>query len=209
LVVATHGRGIWILELAPLRQTTKTVAAADANLFKPAPTYLWNMRLSTGTYGHRRFSGENPSSDAVVYYSLKKKAEKTSLKIVDIDGKTVRELTAPKDAGLHRITWDRTRPVNPIAGAVTALAGGQRGQAGGGAGAGGGGRGRVGRGRFVEPGAYRVVLTVDGKEYASSLKIEPDPETPIAPAALDERMELLERMERGDNDAEEDGDGIR
>jgi photosystem II stability/assembly factor-like uncharacterized protein len=210
LVVATHGRGIWIMELAPLRQTTKAVAAAETTLFKPASAYLWNVRLSGSNYGHRRFNGENPASEAVIYYSLRRKAEKTSLKILDIEGKTVRELTAPKDAGLNRVTWDRRRAVNPVAGMVSTLAGPQRGQAaagrGGGGAGGGGGRGRGGRPTFVEPGVYRVVLNVDGKEYASSLKIEPDPDTPIEPAALDERMEAIEKMEgnREEKDGEDD-----
>jgi photosystem II stability/assembly factor-like uncharacterized protein len=192
LVVATHGRGIWIMELAPLRQTTKAVATADVTLFKPAAAQLWNVRLAGSQYGHRRFNGENPASEAVINIALRKKAEKVSLKILDVEGKTVRELTVPKEAGLHRVTWDRRRAANPVAGVVGALAGGpQRGQ---------GGAGRAGRGRgqfgsFVEPGDFRVLLAVDGKDYSSVLRIEPDPDQPITAAALDELMERIEAIE--------------
>ncbi len=36
LIVATHGRGFWILDdITPLRQLNQTVAASDAFLFKP------------------------------------------------------------------------------------------------------------------------------------------------------------------------------
>jgi hypothetical protein len=49
------------------------------------------------------------------------------------------------------------------------------------------------------------LLTVDGKEYSSSLRIEPDPDTPIEPAALDERMEALERMEGNHEEEKEEG----
>jgi photosystem II stability/assembly factor-like uncharacterized protein/tetratricopeptide (TPR) repeat protein len=201
LVVATHGRGIWILELAPLRQTTKAVANADATLFKPADAYLWNVQLSGSNYGHRRFEGQNPASEAVIYFALKKAAAKTSLKIVDVEGKTVREIATPKEPGLHRITWDRRRAVNPIAGAISQIGGGQRGQ-------GGRGGGRGARSLLVEPGSYRVVLTVDGKEYASTVKVEADPESPISPAALDERMEQIEKMERGESDDDDGGAAI-
>ena len=210
LVVATHGRGIWIMELAPLRQTTKAVAADDVHLFKPAAAHLWNVRLSGSPYGHRRFNGENPASEAVIYYALRRKADKISLKVLDVEGKVVRELTAPKEAGLQRVTWDRTRPFNPVGGLMGALGGPPRGQGGagaaGGGGGGGGGRGRGGRGRYVDTGVYRVLLTVDGKDYSSSLRLDPDPETPIEPAALDERMDLLEKIEGHHDDDEDEGE---
>ena len=37
LIVATHGRGFWVIDdISPLRQINDEVAAADAYLFKPA-----------------------------------------------------------------------------------------------------------------------------------------------------------------------------
>ena len=37
LIVATHGRGFWVIDdISPLRQINDTVRAADAYLFKPA-----------------------------------------------------------------------------------------------------------------------------------------------------------------------------
>ena len=63
-----------------------------------------------------------------------------------------------------------------------------------GGGATGGGRGPsgFGGGGSVGPGMYRVVLDVDGREYAQSIKIEADPVIPNAIAA--EEMEMPERL---------------
>ena len=41
---------------------------------------------------------------------LGKKAEKVSLVIKDVTGRTVRELQPGTDAGYHRVTWDSTWP---------------------------------------------------------------------------------------------------
>ncbi len=80
-----------------------------------------------------------------------------SLKIVDYTGKTVRELPAKGDTGLHRVSWD--------------LASG-----GGGPNRGRGQNPQRGRGQnAAPPGMYRVVLTVDGKEHTQGLRVENDP----------------------------------
>ncbi|HVJ80979.1 MAG TPA: PDZ domain-containing protein, partial [Planctomycetia bacterium] len=109
IVAATHGRGMWIAEVSPVRQATPKILAEGAYLFKPAPAVLWNPRLGTQIYGTRRPTGENPISDAVFYFSLRSKVNGATLKVLDADGKSVREITAPKEPGLHRVTWDRRR----------------------------------------------------------------------------------------------------
>ena len=58
LVVATHGRGFWIIDdLGPLRQLAQGVADDDANiLFKPRDTTRW---LRYGGFGHAPIEGRN------------------------------------------------------------------------------------------------------------------------------------------------------
>jgi hypothetical protein len=68
----------------------------------------------------------------------------------------VREITAPKDAGLNRVQWNLRG--SPAAG------GGQRGGSG----------GRGGGGATLEPGSYLVKLTVGGKDYTTRVVIEAD-----------------------------------
>jgi photosystem II stability/assembly factor-like uncharacterized protein len=78
--------------------------------------------------------------------------------------------------------------------------GGPRGGGEGRRGSGGGGR-RFGGLATVGPGEYRVVLSVDGKEYAQNLRVEPDPV--VADAVMAEDQPILqdeeeeEEQERG------------
>jgi photosystem II stability/assembly factor-like uncharacterized protein len=172
VVIATHGRSLWVCDVSALRQITPEARKADAFLFKPTSAIRWRTEANHGRTG-RRFVGENPSPGAMVYYSLAKKAEKIALKVVDVEGKTVRELEVSGSPGLHKVNWN-------LATSAPRQPGGQpggRGQGGpGGRGPGGlgGGRGGFG-GRPVPSGTYKIVLTVDGKELVQSLRVEGDP----------------------------------
>ena len=108
MVAATHGRSLWILDITPLRQMTADVLKAPVHLFKPIAAVRWQMEPAHGRT-NRRFVGENPPPGAEIYYLLQKKAEKIALKVVDFEGKTVRDLAASADPGLHRIVWDLAR----------------------------------------------------------------------------------------------------
>jgi hypothetical protein len=120
----------------------------------------------------RKFVGTNPPFGAQLYYSLGKPAQKVSLKVVDYAGQTVRELPSQTKPGLHRVVWDLSRAsARPLVGllsgelppeAVFAFAGG-------------GGRGGGVLSQPAQPGVYRVVLNVDGKEFTQPLRVESDP----------------------------------
>jgi photosystem II stability/assembly factor-like uncharacterized protein len=205
MVAATHGRSLWILDVSALRQMTPEVLASAAHLYKPTAAVRWTREpRHAGT--NRRFVGKNPDPGTAFYYSLAKKADKVSLQVVDIDGKTVRELTVSGDPGLHRVGWDLSR----------GTAGGGRGGRGGGRGGRGGGAAGgkptkppagegteqseqpTGRGfgggffgaRLVSPGTYRLVLTVDGSKepLTQTVRVEADPDTPAGQLAEEGRQ---------------------
>ncbi len=44
LVIGTHGRGIWIMDIAPLEQLAESVWKADAHLFDVKPAYFWRLQ---------------------------------------------------------------------------------------------------------------------------------------------------------------------
>ena len=73
LIVATHGRGFWVLDdITPLRQITDKVAQSEAYLFRPADA----IRMHPGTdYGspmpHDEALAENPPVGAMIDYFLK------------------------------------------------------------------------------------------------------------------------------------------
>ncbi len=172
IVAATHGRSVWVLDVTPLRQMTAEALKAKAFLYQPNTAVRWRSdpsRSSAYGNGSKRFMGQNAPAGAQIFYSLTTKPEKINLKIVDISGKTVRELQARPSVGLNRITWDLSGSVQGQQGQQEER-GGRRG---------GGGLGAMlgfgPGGPPVPPGVYRVVLTVDAQELAQSVRIENDP----------------------------------
>src|SRR3989442_218362 len=136
MVAATHGRSLWILDITPLRQMSTEVAKAKAHLFEPITATRWRTEPRKGGT-NRRFVGEVPPGGAQIYYSLANKADKVSLSIVDYTGKTVRELRATGDPGLHKVAWALAmaparparagaEPATPAAGTEPGARGGRR-----------------------------------------------------------------------------------
>ena len=188
LIVATHGRGFWVLDdISALRQLGSPVTTSDAVLFKPSDALLLPPGSDEGTPTQKDEPwAENPPVGAIIDYYLNSNATApVTIEIVNASGQTVRryatddqvrvpdpstlvtntiwqrEQTPPRaDAGMHRLVWD-FRPTPP--------AGGRGGRGGGG---GGGGRGAA---PPSPPGNYTVKLTVNGKSYTQPLIVKPDP----------------------------------
>jgi photosystem II stability/assembly factor-like uncharacterized protein len=179
MLLATHGRAIWVLDdLTPFQQWAKA-QSTSAFLFEPAPATAFNQANDQmkSFEGDRLFLGVNPAAGAALTYRLGAAAKDVKLTIKDGSSNTVREISgdAMKDrntAGLHTVAWDlRHTPLSPLRG--------QQGPAGGGGGFGGGGN----NGPFVLPGTYRVTLAVDGKDAnTASVTVTGDPAIQISDA---------------------------
>ncbi|MBS1808271.1 MAG: hypothetical protein JST84_08780 [Acidobacteria bacterium] len=145
-----------------------------------------------------------PQGTAISYQLKSAPSGDVKITISDITGKVVRNLTGTKEVGINRVQWNlRGDPPQRPAGFGGGFGGGgnaptapqtaatpasgsqpagqpaaagaaQPGQAGGrGGGGGGGGRG-LNFGPALEPGAYLVKLTVDGKELTTKVVVEAD-----------------------------------
>ncbi len=141
MLVATHGRALWILDhLEPIQEYTAAKATADAKLYGIPTALEWKSKntINEEFWGHQYFIGENPSFDALISYQVNKALPDLKVRINDGSGKLVRELTAAArqtQPGIQTICWDMR--VEPLAGDEAAAAGGR---------AGGGGRGGRGGG---------------------------------------------------------------
>jgi hypothetical protein len=191
LVAATHGRSIWICDVSALRQLSAESIKAPAKLYAPTAATRFRIEANRSMFSgaDRKFVGTNPFNGATIYYSLAQKADKVELKVFDYAGQLVRQLQTSTETGMYRTTWELTRApsLRPGGGGGRGrggAGGGQQPPAGGGgqppaAGEGGGGGGRPGGfgqfGQAVPPGSYRVVLTVDGKEFSTLLQVVADP----------------------------------
>lgn len=191
LIVATHGRGFWVLDdITPLRQIDDDVSMAEVYLFRPADAINMPAGSENGTPKPRDEPlAENPPFGALLDYYLKSAASgPVILEILDPAGELFRrysseDRTPPVNpdtlnipafwrptpqrlsaaAGMHRWVWD-LRPPPPAGG------GGRGTGAGAGAGIFGGRSGPL-----ALPGKYTVRLTVGGRSYTQRLLVRMDP----------------------------------
>jgi hypothetical protein len=152
MLVATHGRDLWILDhLEPIQEyAAAQTASADAKLFSVPNALLWKAHddFNANFWGHQFFAGENPPSDAVIQFYVKRPVTGLALRITDVAGKTIRDLAVPANRnqpGIQTVCWDfRVDPIPAIDAGGGGAAPGAPGAPGGGA-AGGAGGGRGGR----------------------------------------------------------------
>src|SRR5262249_11010191 len=131
LIVGTHGRSLYVLDLAPLEEATPKVLASAAHLFAVKPVTAFKVKEPEKADGPT-FAAPNPSYGAVIYYYLKSgQPPPVSLAVTDAGGKPVVEMTGAKDAGLHRLVWnlrpagENAAPVEPGEYTVTLKVGGK------------------------------------------------------------------------------------
>ncbi len=114
LVIATHGRGIYIIDdLSPLRLLTPEVAAKDFHFFETGPTYLKLPRSGRPFGGAGNFVGDNPDESASITYYLKKRHTigKMSMAVYGPEGQLIKELPGGKSAGINIVTLPTRLPM--------------------------------------------------------------------------------------------------
>jgi hypothetical protein len=166
LVLATHGRGIWIIDdLTPLRGLTRDVLAKDA-AFLPARWQRQRIRAGGGWVdGDAVWTGANAPSGAVINYYQKTRHlfGKLKLEVLDDKGNVIDSLPASKRRGINRVNWNMTVKPPRVPRAAT-FAGGAN------------------QGPRVVPGTYTVRMTKGDQTYESKMKIELDPRSKFTEA---------------------------
>ena len=192
IILATHGRGLWILDDAAPVQGMAAAAEKAATLFPIRPALRFASRATRSGDGDTIFAGANPAYGAILNYYMNASAQELRLEVLDSAGKTVRAIAgAPSSAGLHRIAWDLR--ANAVAGAGGGGRGGGRG--GDGEGRGGGGRGGGGnRGPQLLPGTYTVRLMADGATQEQKVEVRLDPEIKTSPANLQAQWNAVTKI---------------
>ena len=159
LVVATHGRGIWIIDdITPLRALTPAALASDVVFIRARPTVLKISAYGGWANGDASYTGDNPTDAAVISYYLKKRHIFGDMKIevLDAAGKLVGTVPSTKRRGLSRVRWSmRLKPPKVPAAASAAFG--------------------AAIGPRVLPGTYTVKMTKDDKVYTLPLQLVPDP----------------------------------
>ena len=212
LIVATHGRGFWILDdITPLRQITAETAQAQVHLFTPAPA--WRVMRSTWTdtpIPPDEPLAENPPDGAIIDYYLGSAASgPATVEILDASGRVVRryssddkpELTPQEiqkqlippywvrpfrtpqtNAGMHRFVWDLHYTAPISATHEYPISAVPHNTP------------RRPQGVRALAGQYTVRLTAGGKSLMAPLTVKMDPRVKAAPAALQQQFQTLTRL---------------
>jgi photosystem II stability/assembly factor-like uncharacterized protein len=159
LVLATHGRGIWITDdISPLRSLTPDVMAKEAALIPVRPVVQYFNARGGWSEGNETFSGRPRPSDAQITYYQKSRHIFGDLKIdiSDQDGKLIDTVSGSTHRGLNRASWAMRVKAPEVAPAAMALQG-------------------ASRGPKVLPGTYTVKLTKGDQTYTEQLTVVLDP----------------------------------
>ena len=174
LVLATHGRGIWIIDdITPLRSLTPDLIGQEASF---VDSRLVQQRIEANggwASGAAVFVGDNPPDAAVITYYQKSRHlfGKLKIEVLDPTGKVIDTLPASKRPGLNRVTWSMHSKPPRVPPAVQIAFSGTQGP------------------RYL-PGTYTVRMTKDGKPYETKITI-----------ALDRRAKFSEADRKAQFDA--------
>ncbi len=164
LVIATHGRGIIIIDdISPLRQLNEKTLSEELHFFKMKPTVMAEENGFGSTSTETQFVGENSSKAAKITYYLKKRHTlgKMSLEIQDEAGKKVTELGPGKSKGINVIEWNYNSKPPKVAKGKTFTFGG-----------------------FTPPrvpaGTYKVIIQKGKETFTNDLVIEYDSRSGIS-----------------------------
>ena len=184
LIVATHGRGFWMLDdVTPLRQITNEVQGSSAFLFDPEPAYMLPPPSENGTPQPRDepLTDNEPYGAIIDFYLGKGISGAVKLEILNAAGDVLKTYSSddqpkpvdpdtldipafwiktppvlPRTPGMHRWLWD-LRPASPPPPPGAPAGGGRR------------------QMPPVLPGSYTVRLTAGGRTLTRNLVVKPDP----------------------------------
>ncbi len=116
LVLATHGRGIWIFDnISPIEEISSVYKTKKLYIFPPKDALLYKRYSLREFMGDKDFTGENVPAGAIFYYYLNSKTQqKYTMKIFDENGDLVRKEKVNLKPGINKIIWDlRYDPAKP------------------------------------------------------------------------------------------------
>jgi hypothetical protein len=186
IILATHGRGIWILDDAASLREIHAAAYARAYLFTPAIAYRSRAGDDQGTpLPPDEAALPNPPSGAIIDYALAASGSPVTLEIVDPAGRLVRRWSSSDrpetvnaaaldipafwvhpaqppsaNAGAHRFLWNFQYANHVLA----------------------------------PPGAYRVRLQAGGTASTRTLILRRDPRYPATQADLQAQFALAQAI---------------
>jgi photosystem II stability/assembly factor-like uncharacterized protein len=181
LVVATHGRGLFVLDdITPLEEKGAELAKSDFHLFPMQPAINWHNWSRHG-FASGGYVAPNPMTGAVITYYLPTEIKQpenehgsrgrqqspVKITISDSTGQVIRKMNGPSKYGINRVAWN-LRYEGPKR--LNFLPPPERGQE----------EEEEfffdsGAGPMALPGTYKVAVTVNGKTETQAVEVQTDP----------------------------------
>lgn len=158
LVLATHGRGIWIIDdISALRELTPDLMSTEAALL-PGRAVQYFDTFGGWAEGDETFKGRNrPFNAQITYYQRSRHIfGDLKIEILDEHGKSVDTVPGSKHRGLNRANWSMRVKAPAVPPAATALF-------------------EAAQGPRVLPGTYTVKMTKGDNVYTQQLTVKLDP----------------------------------
>ena len=209
LVVATYGRGFWVLDdYSMLRQISPAVATEPQHLFRPGDAVRTRRNVGADTpFPPEVPHALNPPDGVIIDYWLAQRARALTIDVLDAQGKVVRHLSnaqvnavpeaerpphpnfwvttpAPLSslAGTNRANWDLRHDAPPAFSHSFEIN------------ANPGLTPPSPLGPVAIPGTYTVRLTADGRTSSQVVVVRADPHSPASAVALRAQDALLQKL---------------
>ena len=185
LLVAAHGRGVWVLDDLTVLQQYAPSLQRTLTLFAPRETLRWARLAPVNTFESglptSEFVGPNVAYGALLTYSLPSADKRATIDIIDASGRVIRHLQGkdvPQKAGINRTAWDLALEgptkwhgtFEPNQGPNT--------------------------GAEVLPGTYTVRLNAGGTRVVQRVVVKADPRDPLTAEQMKARYDLLTELYR-------------
>jgi photosystem II stability/assembly factor-like uncharacterized protein len=170
LLIATHGRALYILDDITAVQGLRGAQSAGDELFPIRTAYEYRYHSNLEEL-YTAYAAANPPSGAIInFYQAKPQKTAPKIEVLDASGKVIRSISGThkvnghdmpyvsNDASLNRALWDfhEDGPVQWM-GAPNEDARGPK------------------TGALTPPGTYTIRINLDGKDYSQPVVVKPDP----------------------------------
>jgi photosystem II stability/assembly factor-like uncharacterized protein len=199
LVIATHGRDVWILDDIASLQQLPQAEEHGAMLFQPRTAYEYTFHANDeGQYTD--FSGQNPPNGVIIdFYQRAPQAVAPQIEILDAKGHVIRHIKPQKkgkkpaaggeggfrsagpgvtnDAGINRVVWNFREDGAPL---CTSCAKEFQGSP---------------VGPQVVPGKYGARMTLNGRTYTQWFQVKADPQNRFTQAQLQAAYDFAKKYD--------------
>jgi len=188
LVIATHGRGVWIFgDLHPL-QGLPAARASGAELFPVRPAYEYHEHSDIEDL-YTWYAAANPPYGAIVnFYQARPGKRGPVVQILDASGRVIRTIAGThkvkgkdvplvtNDRSLNRVVWDcrENGPVRWMGAAKDEYRGPKA-------------------GALMPPGTYTVRVVLNGRALTQNVEVRPDPRLSFSQADYQTMYDFVHR----------------